>query len=167
MCIICHNFIHTNFCFFLFQTRDYDNECSGGGNISLLNHHPVKMEETNCNILLNTIVHNDRAHHSPSRVRRPPPGPLDRDHGHSELYSETGALMFEMLSHVKQMNEEIHQRHVVDDADEHYKSEWRMVALALDRILLILFFLMTLFTCIVIFINVPDWGGETPVHGES
>ena len=70
-------------------------------------------------------------------------------------YADSTGILGEMLCHVKQMNEEIHQRHVSADADEQYKSEWRMVALVLDRILLILFFIMTVFTCVVIFVNVP------------
>ncbi len=69
--------------------------------------------------------------------------------------SDSAGVLGEMLCHVKQMNEEIHTRHVASDADEQYKSEWRMVALVLDRILLILFFTMTVFTCVVIFVNVP------------
>ena len=139
------------------QAREYEPDCAGGGDMSLLNHNQThaKMEETNCNILLNTIVHNERAH-GQARLRR---SALDR-HDPTD-YPDGGVVMGDMLSHVRMMNEEIHQRHVAQDADEHYKSEWRMVALILDRILLILFFLMTSFTCIVIFINVPHW--ETDV----
>ena len=73
---------------------------------------------------------------------------------------EGGVVMGDILSHVRMVNEEIHQRHVAQDADEHYKSEWRMVALVLDRILLILFFLMTSIMSIVIFVNVPHWEND-------
>ena len=75
------------------------------------------------------------------------------------------SIMSELLSNTRSITEEIHSRNIAKDVDDHYKSEWRMVALVLDRILLILFFLMTLFTCIVIFINVPYWGDEeSAVH---
>ena len=73
---------------------------------------------------------------------------------------EGGVVMGDILSHVRMVNEEIHQRHVAQDADEHYKSEWRMVALVLDRILLILFFLVTSIMSIVIFVNVPHWEND-------
>ena len=65
------------------------------------------------------------------------------------------ALLSELLTHVRQINEEMHSRASGQDTDDHYKSEWRMVALVLDRILLIIFFIMTLFTCVTIFVNVP------------
>ena len=73
---------------------------------------------------------------------------------------EGSVVMGDMLSHVRMINEEMHQRHVAQDADEHYKSEWRMVALVLDRIFLILFFLMTSIMSIVIFVNVPHWEND-------
>ena len=111
------------------------------------------------NILLNTIVHDRHGHPLQHRLRRQP----EQNHHHafgnhdtSDL-SDNNTVLGELLAHVRQLNEEIHQRHIGNDADEHYKSEWRMVALILDRILLILFFIMTVFTCVVIFVNVPDW----------
>ena len=111
------------------------------------------------NILLNTIVHDRHGHPLQHRMRRQP----EQNHHHAFGNHDTGDLsdnntvLGELLAHVRQLNEEIHQRHIGNDADEHYKSEWRMVALILDRILLILFFIMTVFTCVVIFVNVPDW----------
>ena len=71
--------------------------------------------------------------------------------------SDTNTLLYELLSHVKQVNEEIHQHLSAMETDDILKSEWRLVALILDRLLLILFFIMTCFTSIVIFINVPSW----------
>ena len=110
------------------------------------------------NILLNTIVHDRHGHPLQHRMRRQP----EQNHhafGHHDTsdLSDSNTVLGELLAHVRQLNEEIHQRHIGNDADEHYKSEWRMVALILDRILLILFFIMTVFTCVVIFVNVPDW----------
>ncbi len=109
------------------------------------------------NILLNTIV-DRRGHPMQHRLRR-----QNLEHNHSAFgghdntdLTDNNAVLGELLAHVRQLNEEIHQRHIGSDADEHYKSEWRMVALILDRILLIIFFIMTVFTCVVIFVNVPD-----------
>lgn len=141
----------------LFQAaRDYGADATGGGDISLLNHHTIGKEEPNYNmILLNSIVQNDRP--SPRRVGS------QRNHHFSSLEtseaftdsSNSNSILCELLSHVKQINEEMHGRHTTKDADEVYKSEWRMVALVLDRLLLIIFFVMTVFTCVVIFVNVP------------
>lgn len=114
--------------------------------MSLLNPR-TKVEERNCNLLLNN-VHNDRRMHP--RVRRHllnHVGELDQ--------SDSTSVLVELLNHMKQLTEELHHRHVTDDTDAHYKSEWRMVALVLDRILLLIFFIMTVFTCVVIFVNVP------------
>ena len=104
-------------------------------------------------------MHDRHGHPLQHRMRRQP----DQNH-HSAFgnhdtsdLSDNNTVLGELLAHVRQLNEEIHQRHIGNDADEHYKSEWRMVALILDRILLILFFIMTVFTCVVIFVNVPDW----------
>ena len=110
------------------------------------------------NILLNTIVHDRHGHPLQHRMRRQPEQNhhVFGNHDTSDL-SDNNTVLGELLAHVRQLNEEIHQRHIGNDADEHYKSEWRMVALILDRILLILFFIMTVFTCVVIFVNVPDW----------
>ena len=156
--------------------RNYETEYASSGDMSLLNHNNsrnhTKMEESNCNILLNTIVSNSDPVHRPlsrssqtARHRRPGvserPDVMDR----YNAPPEQNEAMCDMLSHVKMLNEEIHQRHVAKDADDHYKSEWRMVALILDRILLILFFLMTTFTCVVIFINVPPVGDDLPQAG--
>ena len=134
--------------------RDYGID-TGGGDISLLNHHTISKEEPNYNmILLNSIVHNDRP--SPRRVRS------QRNHHvnnieQAEEYTctDSNSVLCELLNHVKQINEELHGRHTNQDADEVYKCEWRMVALVLDRLLLIIFFIITVFTCVVIFVNVP------------
>ena len=121
-------------------------------------------DEANCNILLNTIHHQqgggERApssargqHHQQQQQR------LLRRRGLEPLedvdLGDASSVMCEVLSHVRQLNEEIHNRHTASDSDHHYKSEWRMVALVLDRMLLILFFIITVFTCVVIFVNVP------------
>ena len=165
----------------------------------MLNHTSSRKEETtNCNILLNTIVHNDRFsdRYSDPRVSETryaenrysdrshyernynndfryndrtgngsrassrtsfgrPATRTESRHPEPQDFADTNAILCELLSHVKQLNEEIHQRHMTGDTDDHYKSEWRMVALVLDRILLILFFCVTVFTSTVIFINVP------------
>ena len=113
-------------------------------------------------ILLNNLVHNER-HPSPRHLPRGRHGrhangldasaPMDP---HLEYgSSDSNGILCELLSHVRQINEEMHARHSGKDTEEHYKSEWRMVALVLDRILLIIFFIMTLFTCVTIFVNVP------------
>lgn len=140
---------------YLFQTKhrqSHAGDVTSGGNMSLLNHHTVSKEENNYNmILMNNVAHN-----SPLRGRTRQ-SPLDHHHHHTDVtdYTDNGSVMCELLHHVKQINEELHSRHVNKDVDDHYKSEWRMVALVLDRMLLIIFFIITVFTSVVIFINVP------------
>ena len=128
--------------------REYDNESSLAGNVSLLHQHRAKLDERNCNILLNNV-------HERRSVQRRVRGHFSNHVSDTFDQSDSGSVLLELLGHVKQLNEELHQRHASDDTEEHYKSEWRMVALVLDRILLILFFIMTVFTCVVIFVNVP------------
>ena len=93
---------------------------------------------------MNSLVHNDRP---PNRHRHEPDLLDDPD---------DQSVIGDLLSHVKQLNEEIHNRHTSQEAEEHYKSEWRMVALVLDRMLLIIFFIITILTSVIIFVNVPD-----------
>ena len=147
--------------FSLQAARDYGVDKREGGDISLLNHHTNSKEEPNYNmILLNSIVHNDRP--SPHRVRshqRTTNHHVNNHHLEQQQvevdYTDSNSILCDLLSHVKQINEELHGRHTNQDADEVYKTEWRMVALVLDRLLLIIFFIMTVFTCVVIFVNVP------------
>ena len=130
----------------------YHNERGGdiaGGEMSLLNQTVIK-EENNYNmILLNNVGHSDRP--APMRRSRRPLDPTREPVD----YTDNGSVICELLHYVKQINEEMHSRHINHDVDDHYKSEWRMVALVLDRVLLILFFIITVFTSLVIFINVP------------
>ena len=161
--------------------RDYrgrdQRDMPPGGDMSLLHPHLKDSEPPQYNmILLNNLVHNEQRHsspptrHVPRRPGRHPNGidaPLIDPHleygvggggvggGGGGSGGESSALLSELLQHVRQINEEMHSRASSKDTDEHYKSEWRMVALVLDRILLIVFFIMTLFTCVTIFVNVP------------
>ena len=69
---------------------------------------------------------------------------------------EGGSLLPELLHHVRIIADELRNKHVMDETEEQCKSEWRTVALVIDRLLLITFFIVTVFTCSVIFINVPS-----------
>ncbi|KAK2147143.1 hypothetical protein LSH36_568g03027 [Paralvinella palmiformis] len=164
-----------------YRTREYGcTDISGPVDLTLLNHAGALKEEPAYNmVLLNNIMPNDRSSprhgfgsHSSSQY----------NHNHSDVHtmtnsksrrdryepsslseprdyegSDTNTLLYELLCHVKQVNEEIHQHLTNQETEEIFKSEWRLVALILDRLLLILFFIMTCFTSIVIFVNVPNW----------
>ena len=132
---------------FIFQARDCVSDCSGVSELGVLGHglggHIVDDSGGSCNILRNTLVNHDR---SPCRQYIQP-----------EItdLSDKETVRLELLSSVRQMNDRLHMRHSNSDKDEYYKSEWRMVALVLDRLLLIVFFIMTVFICVAIFVNVP------------
>ena len=70
---------------------------------------------------------------------------------------DTYGVLCELLSQVKQIGSDLHENHRVSEFDTLYKSEWRKVALVLDRLLLITFFVVTCITCGTIFINVPAY----------
>ena len=125
--------------------------------MSLLNHHQAFKDEASNSynmVLMNNITQRE-SRPSPGLRRAGVPRRTTLDHTDSGEYSDNGSVICELLHHVKQINEELHSRNVNRDVDDHYKSEWRMVALVLDRILLIIFFIVTVFTSVVIFINVP------------
>ena len=140
---------------------------TGEGDSSLLNHKNSSHRRTNSKknknshsyvdennighggVFLNSIMHPRDA--SPMRGRR-------RDIMELHDSGDNSSMLQELLHHVKQLTEELHQRHINSDADTHFKSEWRMVALVLDRLLLIIFFIITVLTSTVIFLNQPNSG---------
>ena len=132
----------------MFQARAYGGDVCGG-DMTLLNHqgHPIKDDSNYNMILLNNIMHNDR--NSPSR-RGVGSRATSRHHmmgmevPEPAEYTDSNSILCELLAHVKQINEELHIRQVDKESDDHFKSEWRII-----------FFVMTCFTCIIIFVNVP------------
>ena len=70
--------------------------------------------------------------------------------------SDASKIMPELLHHVRIISNELQTKHKSDQQEEHYRSEWRTVALVVDRLLLITFFIITVFTTAVIFMNVPS-----------
>lgn len=147
-----------------FQSRNYmADSADGRSEVTLLNHNGLLKEEPTYNmIMMNSILHNEAQANNARRLghhqgSRRPNGNINLDRTFTEPdYMEQGdSVMQELMSHVKQINEELHQRHTAQEHEEQLKSEWRMVAHVLDRLLLILFFLMTIFTSAVIFVNIP------------
>ena len=129
----------------MLQAQEYRTECAGA-DVTLMNHGIGRADDPGggCGIMLTTLNHHDH----PSCHQMSP----DVEYG---CMSDKEAIMADVLTNVRQLNEEIHSRHVTQDMDEYYKSEWRMVALVLDRLLLILFFILTVLICVTIFVNVP------------
>lgn len=129
-------------------------------NTTLLNHTPHREDRPPRGnmILMNNVIHSNGSAHSPLRAAK-----LHHRSHTTETPTQSNpfydnserGLLTELVFHVKQINEELRQRHITRNAVDYYKSEWRMVALVLDRILLIVFFIITVFTCVIIFINVP------------
>ena len=70
--------------------------------------------------------------------------------------NENANVLPEMLRYVKIICNEMQNKHQQDDRQEHFRSEWRTIALVVDRLLLITFFIVTSFTTAIIFMNVPS-----------
>ena len=61
----------------------------------------------------------------------------------------------ELLFQVKLLNSNVIKKHDSQELANDYKTEWRLVALTLDRLLLCLFIIMTAFVITITFINIP------------
>ena len=70
--------------------------------------------------------------------------------------TDNANVMPELLRYVKIICGEMQGKHQQDERQEHFRSEWRTIALVVDRLLLIVFFIVTAFTTAIIFINVPS-----------
>lgn len=125
--------------------------------MTLLNHHgqPIKDDANYNMILLNNIMHSESPLRRMSSRGGRAPRMMGMDVPEPSEYTDTNSLLCELVAHVKQINEELHMRHYDKEHDEQYKSEWQLVALVLDRCLLVIFFIMTSFICVIIFVNVP------------
>ncbi len=158
----------------IFQTHQRSRDSGDGpAEVTLLSHNGLMKDEPSYNmILFNNSMYNNDSRDPLNRPRRLQNGP--NYHGPHSTHSNASHLgrgglggcdlgegsnneaLYELVSHVKQINEELHQRYVSQDGDDQLKSEWRMIAVVLDRLLLIIFLIMTIFTSIIIFVNVPS-----------
>lgn len=154
--------------------KGYRGDANAGDiSLSLLNHHNGPIQQPFCSkhlaeeqrrasnsIYLNADRHRSRlnvVHRADSLRRHIDPFISQQDYSSSFSQPPQNDAVPEILNHVRQLNEELHVRHVNRNMEDHYKGEWRMVALVLDRLLLITFFVMTVFTGVVIFVNVPHY----------
>jgi hypothetical protein len=64
-------------------------------------------------------------------------------------------ILCELASVIGQINSDLSRNNKRAHKEELRKSEWRKVALVLDRLLLITFFVITCLACTAIFANVP------------
>jgi hypothetical protein len=64
-------------------------------------------------------------------------------------------ILSELTTIIDQINADLRRNYKHANNEELRKSEWRKVALVLDRLLLIAFFVVTCFACTAIFANVP------------
>ena len=67
-----------------------------------------------------------------------------------------GRALNDILRHLKQFKEFTFKRQEEDNRTHYNKTEWQLIALVLDRLLLLIFTMVTITMCIIIFVYTTE-----------